>query len=149
MAEERPLFRNILVPVDGSQASINAGRTAIRLAGLAGARLTFFYVVDQMAAQQIAASSQKDPRLVEAELAASGDRCLVRLVRLAEEGGLHPEKKIRSGEPAREIGDLARAECMDLVIIGQIGRDGLRRVLIGSVTEQVIEHAPCPVLVVK
>jgi nucleotide-binding universal stress UspA family protein len=38
---------------------------------------------------------------------------------------------------------------VDLIVIGQVGSRGPRRILIGSVTERVIEHAPCPVLVVK
>jgi nucleotide-binding universal stress UspA family protein len=149
MPEGMPLFSTILVPVDGSQASMNAGRLAIRLAVLAEARIAFLYVVDRQAAQQIAASSRKDPQLVESELAASGDRCLRRLVRLAEEAGLHPDRHMRIGQPDQEIGALAGEQGADLVVIGQIGRGGLRRVLIGSVTERVIEHAGCPVLVVR
>jgi nucleotide-binding universal stress UspA family protein len=149
MAEERPLFSNILVPVDGSQSSINAGRLAVRLAALARARLTFCYVVDQQSAQRIAESSQKDPRLVEAELAASGDRSRRNMIRLAEEAGVPAEQTIHAGEPFREIGDLARETSADLIIIGQIGRGGLQRVLIGGVTERVIENTACPVLVVR
>jgi nucleotide-binding universal stress UspA family protein len=149
MTEAQPVFKNILVPVDGSDSSINAGRLAIRLASRDKARLTFFYVVDRSVAERIAISSKKDPRLVEAELAASGDRCLTRLSRQAKERGLDAEMTIRRGEPHREIEDLTRELKADLIVIGQIGRYGLQRVLIGSVTERVIEGTECPVLVVR
>jgi nucleotide-binding universal stress UspA family protein len=38
---------------------------------------------------------------------------------------------------------------IDLIVIAQVGQRGLPRILVGSVTERVIEYAPCPVLVVK
>jgi len=38
---------------------------------------------------------------------------------------------------------------IDLIIIGSHGRTGIKRLLVGSTAERVVEHAPCPVLVVK
>jgi nucleotide-binding universal stress UspA family protein len=51
--------------------------------------------------------------------------------------------------PFSEITNLAREQGVGLIVIGQMAGRGPRRILIGSVTERVIEHAPCPVLVVK
>jgi nucleotide-binding universal stress UspA family protein len=56
---------------------------------------------------------------------------------------------VRHGTPYSEIEDLAREQNIDLIVMGQVGHRGPRRILIGSVTERVIEYAPCPVLVVK
>jgi nucleotide-binding universal stress UspA family protein len=56
---------------------------------------------------------------------------------------------IAFGVPYTEISNLAEKDGANLIVIGQIGRHGPRRLMMGSVTERVIELAPCPVLVVK
>jgi universal stress protein A len=53
------------------------------------------------------------------------------------------------GDPVESIVGTARGWPADLVVIGSHGRDGLNRVLLGSVAEGVTRHAPCPVLVVR
>jgi nucleotide-binding universal stress UspA family protein len=148
MTEEQPLFQTILVPVDGSQSAMNAGHLAVRLAALTKAQLLFFFVVDPAVVQRIARSSGKEPRQVETELTDSGNHFLDHLVHVAQETGVSSGKMMRNGEPSREIEDLARSQNPDLIVIGQIGRYGLQRVLIGAVTEWVIEHTSCPVMVV-
>jgi len=56
---------------------------------------------------------------------------------------------IRSGIPWHEIVDEARRRTADLIVVGTHGRTGAARVLLGSQGEQVLRHAPCPVLVVR
>ena len=56
---------------------------------------------------------------------------------------------IRSGTPWHEIVDEARRRTADLIVVGTHGRTGAARVLMGSQGEQVLRHAPCPVLVVR
>jgi nucleotide-binding universal stress UspA family protein len=149
MAEIQTLFHHILIPTDGSQLSIAAGRLAVQLAALHKARLTFVYVVDATVAEGVAGASGKETKRAQSELELSGQRYLGYLSRLASEADLASNQVIRHGVPCREITDLAREQGVDLIVIGQVGSRGPRRILIGSVTERVIEHAPCPVLVVK
>ncbi len=56
---------------------------------------------------------------------------------------------VLSGGPAHEICRTAEAQGADLIVMATHGNAGLRRFLIGSVTENVVRHAPCPVLVVR
>jgi nucleotide-binding universal stress UspA family protein len=56
---------------------------------------------------------------------------------------------VRPGQAYQVITDLAREGKSDLIIMGSHGHTGLSRLLMGGVTERVIGHAPCPVLVVK
>jgi nucleotide-binding universal stress UspA family protein len=149
MAEIQTLFHHILIPTDGSQLSIAAGRLAVQLAALHKARITFVYVVDTTIAEGVADASGKEAKRVQSELELSGQRYLGYLSRLASEADLVSNQVIRHGVPYREITALAREQGVDLIVIGQVGSRGPRRILIGSVTERVIEHAPCPVLVVK
>jgi nucleotide-binding universal stress UspA family protein len=55
---------------------------------------------------------------------------------------------VLSGEPAETIVRTARDGKFDLIVMGTHGRSGLPRVLLGSVAERVVQHAPCPVLTV-
>jgi hypothetical protein len=56
---------------------------------------------------------------------------------------------IRSGLPWREIVDEARRMTADLIVVGTHARTGAARLLLGSQGEEVLRHAPCPVLVVR
>jgi nucleotide-binding universal stress UspA family protein len=74
----------------------------------------------------------------------------VRSVREAvQRGGLPVETSLREGNPGREIVDEATQWGADLILIGSHGRTGLKRVLVGSVAQYVVSHAPCSVEVVR
>lgn len=143
------IFHSILVPTDGSRPSMAAGRLAVQLAALHSAALTFVYVVDTAVVDELAEGSGRLVEQVRHELELTGERYLDYLVRLASQQGLTCRRIVRHGTPYGEIDDLAREQGIDLIVIGQVGHRGPRRILIGSVTERVIEYAPCPVLVVK
>ena len=148
MAAETP-FSHILVPVDGSDASIHAGRVAIRIASTHSIPITFMYVVDSAVADRIAATSSGSDASVRQELEDKGRRYLDYLVAQAQNKGLQAEQMIRHGIPQKEITRLARELGVDLIAIGQGSRSGPRRAQIGSVAARVVEYAHCPVLVVK
>jgi nucleotide-binding universal stress UspA family protein len=143
------LFKHILAPTDGSEPAMQAGKLAVRLAALHKSVLTFVYVVDDSVAAELAGTAHKDAKQMERELEESGQRSLDYLCRLASEAGVSAEQVIRTGDPCDEITNQAKEKEVDLIVIGQVGSRGLRRVLIGCVTERVIEYAGCPVLVVK
>ncbi|MBX3415163.1 MAG: universal stress protein [Pirellulales bacterium] len=62
---------------------------------------------------------------------------------------VHYEHRLVVGEPAAEIVQLAEKEGVDLIVMGTHGRTGLKRMLMGSVAEAVVRHAPCPVFTLK
>jgi nucleotide-binding universal stress UspA family protein len=63
--------------------------------------------------------------------------------------GLNGEMAVVHGVPFQEIIETARAQQIDLIVMGTHGRTGLQHVLLGSVAEKVVRLAPCPVLVVR
>jgi nucleotide-binding universal stress UspA family protein len=67
----------------------------------------------------------------------------------AEGPGVRVETRLAEGNPAEQIIRLAREVPCELVVMGTHGRTGLGRLLMGSVAEQVVRKAPCPVLTVK
>lgn len=57
--------------------------------------------------------------------------------------------KVLKGDPVHEIVNYAKEQNIDMIIMGTHGRSGLNHMLVGSTTEKVMRHAPCPVLTVK
>ena len=145
----RGVFHYILAPVDGSRPAMEAGRFAIRLAALYEARITFVYVVDAALIDELVAVSRKPAEQVRQDLEVTGQRYLDHLAHLAAEAQLEVDQVICQGIPYLEITKLAEERGVDLIVMAQVGRRGPPRILVGSVTERVLEYAPCPVLVVK
>lgn len=149
MTELSSPFHHILVPTDGSHPSMNAGRLAVQLAALHKSRITFVYIIDHSIVMELASASRRDMQLVEDEIMESAHRSLDYLTRIAEEMEVSSDQVIRRGIPYNEIAAVAQEQNVDLIAIGQVEIRSPRHSLIGSVTERIIEHSPCPVLVVK
>ncbi|MNR86216.1 Universal stress protein F [compost metagenome] len=75
---------------------------------------------------------------------------------ILEQGGAELDRQgfkvrliFREGDPATEILELAQTEGVGLIVVGSHGRTGMRRFLLGSVSDKITTHAPCSVLVIK
>ncbi|MBN1977897.1 MAG: universal stress protein [Anaerolineae bacterium] len=147
--EKKSPFTHILIPTDGSDNSVHAGRLAIEMAGLHHSQVTLVYVVDSATVDEIAAATAKTSAAISRELEIQGRRYLDYLLRLAGASNVQAEQMILHGTPYREIAELARERDVDLIVIGRVGCRGARCALVGSVAERVIEYAQCPVLVVS
>ncbi len=71
------------------------------------------------------------------------------MVHRLQEAGLEAVPQRRDGDPAEQIVRAAKSWDADLVVMGNHGRTGLRRLLMGSVARNVLLHAPCSVLIVR
>jgi nucleotide-binding universal stress UspA family protein len=149
MPDHPSLFTTILVPIDDSESSIAAGRLAVRLAGEVHALLFFVYIVDPSVVRNISDTSGKEYRLVETEMMSDADSRLNHLSRLARDIHLDTGRTIRNGEPCGEIADLAEKQKADLIVVGRLKDNGREQAAVSAVTGQVLEQAPCPVLVVQ
>ncbi len=141
-------IRRILVPVDFSDCSSKALRYAVAMARPAGARLRLVYV---MPANYFIGSEfgPVDFPVPEGEWRDQSLRELESLARREVGGGVGFEVEVLQGQPAQEIAAAAREWQASLIVISTHGRTGLRHVLVGSVAENVVRYAPCPVLVVR
>jgi nucleotide-binding universal stress UspA family protein len=134
----------ILVATDGSEYSRKAVDTALDLLQYSRGRLTVVSVLEISAHIYAVA-----PEITEEKIKLP-QKYVEEVKELAASRGLLAEGFAREAECANEvITDIARKQSIDLIVVGSHGRTGLKRLLMGSVTESVIAHAPCPVLVVK
>ena len=134
--------RNVLVPTDFSETSDAALHYATEMALTLGARLYLMYVPGKTGEH-----FEANYPLGQFETA-TRERLSSFLTKEQLER-LHPEYALRVGAPAEEIVRYAELCDIDLIIMGTHGRSGIAHVLLGSVAEQVVRVAPCPVLLVR
>ena len=138
-----PPIRTILLATDLTAASRDATDRAIGLARQLGARLLIVNVVEKHRLSGGGSHERVDQARAEREAA------LVKVVRGAREAGVIAEFLVWEGEPGDSISAAAEAERADSVVVGTRGRSGAERLLLGSVSDHVVRHAECPVLVVR
>ena len=136
-------FKRILVPVDFSDQSLEALRTARAIAGDAPSRLCVLHVDEPLHIDWRA-----DTTAIQKEAHDVVRKVLVKFVR-AEFGEHGPKTQFIAGKPVDAIVKYAAKIDADLIVIGTQGRTGMPRMLIGSVAERVVRLARCPVLVVR
>lgn len=138
----RPI-ETILLATDLTAASAEATDRAIDLAARLEARLLIVNVLEQ---RRLSGGGSHD-RVDQAR--AEREAHLVELVRRARSAGITAEFLVWEGDPAGSITAAADAEAADLVVVGTRGRSGAERMFLGSVSDHVVRHAGCPVLVVR
>ncbi len=143
------MFKHILVAVDGSAHSERALDEAIDLAQQGDAALTLVTVVPDVST--LALGGGFAPAIDYQGLSDDLDREYKELLE-GEQAKLPAEDRFRAillrGRPARAIVDEVKAGGHDLVVMGSRGRGGLRSMMLGSVSQEVLHASPVPVLVV-
>lgn len=142
-------LQRILVPVDFSSTSRKALQYAVPFATAFDAKVTVLHVIQPYtAAPEL---GYMPPELVasQRDLANSVREELGRLCQREFGTGARFQVQVCEGVPWQEITTAACESDADLIILATHGRTGLKHVLLGSVTERVVRHAPCPVLVVR
>ena len=139
-------FHRILCPVDFSEASRGALRAAAAFAGQFGGSLTLLHV-DVVPGSAIPEALVETPLRLATDLSAPADRPLLEWKAEAERLGAPRVQAYRSvGRPAQEILALASRDAFDLIVVGTHGRTGVGHLILGSVAEEVVRQARCPVL---
>lgn len=151
------MIRKILAPTDLSEFSRAGVRYALAAARDLDAEVTIYHVVaademrklgDNLKGHAFFASGVSNflesyMHGYEANLAQFVEQNFSDLVPL-----VRADEKVELGSPSRNIVERAKTDGVDLIIMATHGRDGLSRMFMGSVTEQVIRNAPCPVLAI-
>ena len=145
MPNARRRITKVLLATDLSDASERATDEALDLATRLGASLLAVSVIDpgQLRLPGGHFGQRVDQVRTLRETAAQ------RLVERGRRLGIRVDFLIWEGEPGESIVAAAEAEDVDLIVVGSHGRSTVGRFLIGSVSDEVVRNAPCPVLVVR
>ena len=139
-------MKTIVVGVDGSQHSVAALRWAVEEAGLRNARVLAVY------AWRLPHVSTTHEALHVLKLEVDFERQAREFLEsIIEEAVPHTKVEIEQVVPEESAASalIAAAERADLLVVGSRGHGGFTGLLLGSVSQQVAQHAPCPVVVVR
>jgi nucleotide-binding universal stress UspA family protein len=143
-------FRKILYPTDFSESSLEALKYAVTFARDFKAQLVLMHVVNEkIFSEGLSLPRLEAPEALGQEMAAEANRQLRMLIPASERVGLEVEMVILHGMPFLEIIRYAKANNVDLIVIGTHGRSGMEHIIFGSTAEKVVRKAPCPVLSVR
>jgi nucleotide-binding universal stress UspA family protein len=145
------MFKNILIPTDGSEQSQRAVRLGVELAKVHDARITGIHVIPDYHLL-IAYEGAFDPvteERIEEEAKARAETYLAHVRQTATEAGIPCSTVCETSDhPYDAILRTAETNGCDLILMTSHGRKGLAAVLLGSETRKVLTHTKVPVLVV-
>src|SRR5262245_15841575 len=147
------MFKNVLVPTDGSSLSLKAAAQGVQLAKSLGAKVTGFFaappatpVVYRDSLPVGFAQPGEHAQLIERTAA----KHLGAIERLAKKAGVRFEGLHATNDyPADAILDAAKKKKCDVIVMATHGEGGLRGMFIGSVTQKVLNQSKIPVLVLR
>jgi nucleotide-binding universal stress UspA family protein len=138
-------YKSILLSYDGSECSKKALERTCELAKIDGSEITALYVIPRYEEMVEFISSS----VIRKNIASEAKKILSEAVSLAAENGIKIRTEMADGNEAVKIGEVARRLKSDLIVRGTHGWMGFDKAIIGSVIENVIINAPCPVLAVR
>jgi nucleotide-binding universal stress UspA family protein len=140
------MFDKILLAVDGSEHALHAARKAAELARImkpSEFRIVVSYDTIPLYLGEPNMQLAIDSRKMEAE------EILSRAVKEVGDIPCEIRKELIEGDPAEAIIDVAVTRGSDIIVMGSRGLGRLAGLLLGSTSQKVVAHAPCPVLIVR
>jgi nucleotide-binding universal stress UspA family protein len=141
-------MQSILLAYDGSEMSKRAAAVTAELAGRMDSTVETVHVLELPRPVVTVETPVPVPPEVESEFREAGIAILEEGRRLAGPAA-NTDANLLQGPPGAAIVSRAEQTGCDLIVIGHRGLSGFERFFLGSVSEYVLRHAPCPVLVVK
>ncbi|OYR39445.1 universal stress protein UspA [Halorubrum sp. Ib24] len=147
------MYEHILIPTDGSDVAESAVEHALDLAEQYDAEVHALYVVD-IDSVNLGLGTEQVDRLKQGrfdemeELKSKADEATGAVAARGAERDIEVVEQISGGRPHTVIADYAENHDVDLIVMGSHGRAGVRRALLGSVTERTLRSTHVPVLVV-
>ena len=144
------MFKKIMIPLDGSALAENALEPGLALAERSGADVVLLRVPVYWEVPAAAATYEfLRPEQTRERIYERAERYLRSIRQVKHDLSIPLQLQVAEGDVAGTIVDTAAASGIDLIVMSTHGRTGLRRWLLGSVTEKVLRSAPCPVLAVR
>jgi nucleotide-binding universal stress UspA family protein len=142
------MFKDILLPTDGSKGAEEAINCAVAIAKKFNSRIHVLFVVEPSRFQDFGAGVAL-ASVIEA-IQKAGEQIIRETAQMIRESGVLDVIEVtREGHPAEEIVKYAKEAGIDLIVMGTHGRRGLDRILLGSVAEEVVRTADVPVMTVR
>jgi nucleotide-binding universal stress UspA family protein len=144
-------IRKILVAVDGSDPSYNASSYAIDLAKSNNAELIVLFIVSPVPSSDFEYANVGREKEIEAVESKKAHQVVDKVKQKAAENKVNVETAvlIQYTSVVKEIVEYAEKNNIDMIVIGNKGKSGFKRLLLGSIASGVVTYSHCPVLLVK
>ena len=142
-------IKTILCPTDFSEPSLQGLNTAVELAGLFKADLKIVYVLPVLPPSPTDPNFEFEIPEYENILHTDSQKKLDEIIKTKVPASIKSTSVVGHGSPAKEIVRIAEEDKIDLIVIATHGHSGWHHLVLGSVAEKVIRHAPCPVYAVR
>lgn len=140
----------ILIPVDGSPASLRAVDFAIEMASQdPSTSLVLLHVQNTRAMELAGASEAMDTEWLREAGSRASAKALKDAIGKCEHAGVASEVLVRTGQIAEAVGQVAREENVKHIVMGTRGLGGIQGLLLGSVAMQVVHLAEVPITLIK
>ena len=139
------MFKNILVPVDGSDQSLQSARVAVDLAIKNNGKVHLLHVIRPYAFDYMGMDGRE---MVPGNASEIGERILNKIKDIVTIEDVRVSSAIAYGNPAQIIIEESK-KTYDLIIMGSRGLGGISGMMLGSVSNQVSTFAHCPVLITR
>lgn len=145
------MFTHILCPTDLKERALLALKKAVQIAHQFNSKITMLNVYDEFMNKQeremlrVSFESIKDKY---ARYAIESREQMRANIRNLHAEDVQVDYKLREGKPAKKIVKVAEKLGVDLIVMATDGRDNIKDFVTGTITEHVINHGPCPVLVI-
>lgn len=147
---ESPMFTKILVPTDGTELSLKAIRSAVKMAQRLNAEIVGMTVVEPYVDMPLADYRPEQPDDYKQRMESVGRKRLAQLETDAKAASVAVETTVAwSCSPYEAIIDTAKRRKCDVIFMASHGRKGLSAVLLGSETQKVLTHSDIPVMVYR
>ena len=147
------MFKNILIPTDGSPVSAKAVKAGLALAKESGAKVTGYYAVEPVPTHLYGEGYIADRQMIaefEKRHRAAARKHVAALAREAKKAGVPFESMVQTARtPYHGIVEAAQKRKCDLILMASNGRRGFDRLMVGSVADKVIQLSKVPVLVYR
>lgn len=148
------MYRHIFIAIDDSDTSQKALDEAITLAKVHGARLEIAHAIDEQLVHVFHAGGVTTTRAHELHhvLVSGGEEVLAKAAEKAQGAGVEAHTRLLKGHGQHAddlIAEAVAASGADLLVVGSHGRRGVRRLLLGSVAENLVRKVGISVLIVR
>jgi nucleotide-binding universal stress UspA family protein len=144
--EQTFLPKHILVPVDFSQSCLHGLTAAMELAWRFNAKLSVIHVVEHLPPGTYLVMDAGD---IEQEIESHAQKKLAEFVAKYVPDEMSVQQIVAIGKPFDKVVEKATELACELIVVSTHGYSGLAHVLMGSNAERIVQHAPCPVLVMR
>ena len=149
------MYKNILIATDGSDLADEAVQHGLSLAKEQNSKVIIVTVTEpwsllEMTAHIESAGWENPIEEYQNVEAAAANKVLTSATDLAENSGVdYKTQHVKDNHPAEGIIEAANSNKSDLIIMASHGRRGIKKVILGSVANEVVSHSPIPVLIVR